>query len=98
MAKREAKEYNDELVKNLKWQQQQHQIDLFRKETMQRKAEEAKERQREDVEFMKKKMETDQLYQMYEREKMRQRGKEIAQISKANTKIDVSCLLLLRFN
>lgn len=88
LAKREAKEYNEELVKNLKNEKEMHEIHLYRKETMQRKDVQRKEREVEDVEFMKKKMETDQLYQMYERDRAVKRQNEMNEISKKNTKLN----------
>lgn len=88
LAKREAKEYNDEIMKNLKYERDLHQIQLHRKETMQRKEEEKKLREKEDAEFMKKKMETDLLYQMYEREKNEKRQLKMNEISKQNVKLN----------
>lgn len=87
-AKREAKQYNEEIIKNLKYERDMHQIHMHRKETMQRKAEQAKQQEKEDVEFMKKKMETDLLYQMYEREKQEKRQLEMNEVSKKNTKLN----------
>ncbi len=94
LAKREAKEYNEEILKNLKYERDQHEINLYRKETMERKESEKKLREKEDVEFMKKKMETDLLYQMYEREKAVKRQEEMDEISKKNKKLTVSVFLI----
>lgn len=90
LARKEAKEYNEEVRKNLKYEQDMHQIHLYRKETMQRKAEEKKRQEKEDEEFMKKKMETDLLYQMYEHEKQQKRQEDMNAIHKKNTKLIVS--------
>lgn len=87
LAKKEAKEYNEEIRKNLKYEQDMHKIHLHRKETMQRKAEEKKQQEKEDEEFMKKKMETDLLYQMYEREKQNKRQQDMNDIQKNNSKL-----------
>jgi hypothetical protein len=92
LAKREAKEYNEEIVKNLKYERDQHEINLYRKETIERKEAERRLREKEDAEFMKKKMETDLLYQMYEREKGAKRQQEMNEISKKNKKLTVSFL------
>lgn len=87
LARKEAKEYNEEIRKNLKYEQDMHQIHLHRKETMQRKAEIQKQQEKEDEEFMKKKMETDLLYQMYEREKQQKRQEDLNNIHKKNTRL-----------
>lgn len=90
LAKKEAKEYNDEIMKNLKYERDMHAINLHRKETMQRKEETKAQQEQEDVEFMKKKIETDMLYQLYEREKQYKAQEKMTGISKQNLKLNVS--------
>ena len=90
LAKKEAKEYNEEVRKNLKYEQDMHAINLHRKETVQRKEELKARQEAEDVEFMKQKMETDLLYQLYEREKQHKAQEKMTQISKKNLKLNVS--------
>lgn len=87
VARKEAKDYNEELVKNLKYQRDMHQIHQYRKETIERKEKEREQQIKEDQEFMKKKMETDLLYQMYEMEKQEKKQKDLDNIAKKNNKL-----------
>ena len=87
MAKTEAKQYKEEIFKNLKYEKDMHEINLYRKEAMKRKEDIKKKQQEEDELFMKKKMETDLLYQMYEMEKSKKRQEALEIVAKNNRKL-----------
>ena len=90
MAKTEAKQYKEEIFKNLKYEKDMHEINLYRKEAIKRKEDIKKKQQEEDELFMKKKMETDLLYQMYEMEKSKKRQEALEIVAKNNRKLVVS--------
>lgn len=81
---REKKLAEEEREKMEKLKQMQDSITKYRKDTIENKKIQKEMQEKENGEYMKSKMESDKLYQVYEEEKARQRHKKSEIIAKKN--------------
>ena len=92
-AEREAKEAKEEKEKLEKRRTMQDSIVKHRQETVKRRQAQKEIDEREEAEMRQKKAETDQLYQMYQQEKDRQRRQDAQTLSNLHVKQAVGLVL-----